>query len=298
MLGGRDGISNISGAELRRRVHEIMKCRVNRDFDRMMRHFSRDVVVYYTCSKKGLFRPGVWRGREAFRENMRLTDIEYQPLDGEIRETLVDGNRVAVRWRSVWRHVGTGKQYTLEMAHFMRWENDVVVEVHEFLDRLGFYDPIVTSMMTLDQIISPPSPGLDRAEITLKLEALVNFSPSGPDLAMLRDLCSPSIVCEFVGDRARIPYSGRHIGVHSLASIIREIGVEFHQVQYETVEILVEGGRIALRRKVEWRHHGTSLTGGLELADFARVEDGKIVELIEYRDSDAVLAISGDLEPA
>jgi ketosteroid isomerase-like protein len=299
MRGDQSDVNDAASRELRRRVHQIMQCRIRGDFGGMMQFFSPRVVVYYTCSKEGLFRPGVWYGRDAFRENMRLTDIDYQPLDGELKDVIVDGDCAAVRWRSVWRHVGTGEEYTLEMAHFLRWADDVVVEVHEFLDVLGFYDPIVVSMMSsLDDLLSPPDPELACDEIERRVEAVVQFSASGPDLELLRELCSPSIVCEFVGDRARIPYSGRHVGLQALVSIIRAIGVEFSQHHYETSQTLIDGGRVAMRRTVEWRHHGTGRRGLVYLADFARFEKGKLVELVEYRDSIKVLQMQGELEPA
>jgi ketosteroid isomerase-like protein len=300
MIGGRNNISDAQSSELRRRVHDIMRCRVAGDFDRMMAYFSPDVVVYYTCSKEGLFRPGVWRGRDAFRENMRLTDIVYEPCDGEIKDVLVDGDRAAVRWRSMWRHVDSGREYTLEMAHFLHWENDRVVEVHEFLDVLGFFEPIVASLFSgsLDDLIAPPESGLERGELVRRVKEVVKFPVSAPEIERLREICSPAIVCEFVGDRARIPYSGRHVGVQALIGVFHAVAVEFGQLRHQTNESLVDGNRVAMRRTVVWRHHGTGRKAEVYLADFARIERGKIVELIEYRDSVTLLQMQGERETA
>lgn len=54
-------------------------------------------------------------------------------------------------------------------------------------------------------------------------------------------------------------------------------------------EAVIDGGSVAVRRTVEWRHRGTGRRGIVELADFLRFEDGLIVEIVEYRDSVALM---------
>ena len=60
--------------------------------------------------------------------------------------------------------------------------------------------------------------------------------------------------------------------------------------------MLVEEGRVAGRRKVEWRHRGTGRRGLVDLANFVRFEDGMIVELVEFRDSVTLLEMRGETE--
>jgi ketosteroid isomerase-like protein len=107
-------------------------------FDAMMRHFSPEVVVRCHCAKEGLFLPGVLRGRDEFRENLRLTNLVYEPLGFEVFDILVEGETSAVRWRNSWRHRETGRVSTLDMAHFLRWRNGSVVELFEYLDHHGW----------------------------------------------------------------------------------------------------------------------------------------------------------------
>jgi ketosteroid isomerase-like protein len=148
--------------------------------------------------------------------------------------------------------------------------------------------------MSFENLLSPKPPRLDRAEIVQRCESLLKSSTSyGPDVAIMRRLCAPDIVCEFIGDKSRIPYAGRHVGVETLERILRSISVDFEQLDHTTGEIIVDGGRVAVRRTVEWRHRGTGRRGLVELADFARIEDGLIVELIEFRDSITILSMAG-----
>jgi ketosteroid isomerase-like protein len=148
--------------------------------------------------------------------------------------------------------------------------------------------------MSFENLLAPIPPRLERAEIVRRCESLLKFSGFyGPDPSRVRRLCAPDIVCEFIGDRSRIPYAGRHVGIETLVRILRSIAVDFEQLDYEIGEIIVDGGRVAVRRTVEWRHRGTGRRGLVELADFARIENGLIVELVEFRDSIKILSMAG-----
>jgi ketosteroid isomerase-like protein len=122
-----------------------------------------------------------------------------------------------------------------------------------------------------------------------RLVAMSSFS-RGPDIALFREICSPDVVCEFVGDRASISHAGRHRGLEALINIVGSVGMEFEQLGHAARdEVIVDGGNAATRRIVEWRHRGTGRRGQVQLADFVRYEDGRIVELVEFRDSTALL---------
>lgn len=133
-----DGPNQEDSRELRRSVLAITQLRMSGKIDEMLRYFAPDVVVQYHCTKEGLFLPGVLQGRAAFKENIRLTDIEYEPLGSEVIDILVENGNTAVRWRNSWRHRGSGRVSTLDMAHFLRWRNRQVVEVFEYLDYHGW----------------------------------------------------------------------------------------------------------------------------------------------------------------
>ncbi len=124
--------------KLRHNVFEITRLRMSGQIEEMLRYFAPDVIVRYHATKEGLFLPGVLHGREAFRENIRLTDVDYEPLGSEVLDILVDGDMTAVRWRNSWRHRNSGRTATMDMAHFLSWRNGMVVEVFEYLDYHGW----------------------------------------------------------------------------------------------------------------------------------------------------------------
>jgi ketosteroid isomerase-like protein len=297
MDGEAEPPNKLTGGEIRRRLDEITRCRLSGQFDRMLRHFAPDVIVHYNCSQVGLFSPGVLRGRAAFLANMQRTDENYQALDGEIIDILVENGNSALRWSTYWRHRGTGRVYTVDMAYFLKWRGEVIVELHEFLDYPGPSAVGCAALSSFEDMLHPPGPGLDREEIVARVNELANFDPSqGPDIGLIRKYYSPDIVCEFIGHRARIPYAGRHVGVQAVINIVRGINVDFEQLLNSLSDILVDGGRFACRRTVQWRHRGTGRRGVVELAEFVKFEDGLIVELIEYRDSVTILEMQGGLE--
>lgn len=286
--GGR--AERVSDNDMRRRVRDLIDRRMRGDINGMARHFFEGVELNYNCAKYGLFPAGQWRGRDALRENLRRTDINYEPLDYEIQCLLVDGDRSAVRWQTEWRERATGRRYEMDMAHFLRWRNGQIIEMDEIFDHRCVSRAIDLIPESLEDMISPRGPGLARDEIVEQLTRMGNFSTQGPDVSLFREICAPDVVCEFVGDRATISYAGRHLGIEALVDIIRRIGVDFEQLGHAKPDlVLVDGEHAAQRRSVEWRHRGTGRRGLVELADFVRYRDGKIVELVEFRDSLALL---------
>jgi ketosteroid isomerase-like protein len=287
--------TRLTGSALRRRVSDIVAYRMSGQIDRMMRYFSENVVLHYTCTKDGIFRPTTLWGIDAFRQNIRHSDENYAPVDSEILDIIVDGAHTVVRWRSRWRFHGSGKIYTMDMAHFLYWEGGLVVEMYEFLDVHGPAIPRgACAPLTFDNLLTPRPAGLDRDEIEKRTRLLGDYMKRR-DLAGIREICSPDIICEFIGDRSRIPYAGRHIGIEALISITRTIAIDFSQEQSAISEIVVEDARVAIRRRVHWRHIGTGRTGYVDLANFLRFDDGKIIEIIEYRDSVTLIEMQGGL---
>jgi ketosteroid isomerase-like protein len=137
--------------------------------------------------------------------------------------------------------------------------------------------------------------GLDRAEIERRVRRLAALQPRAEsDFDLLREFYAPDAACEFIGDKSRIPYAGRHVGVETLIAIVRGIDVDFEQTGHAVHGLVIDGGRAAVRRSVEWRHRGTGRRGRVALADFIRFEYGRIVEMIEFRDSIAILAMQGE----
>lgn len=290
MSGTGERANRVADSDLRQRVLDLIDRRMRGDISGMLRHFFEGVELNYNCAKYGLFPAGQWRGRDALRENLRRTDINYEPFDYDIQCLIVDGERCAVRWKTEWRERATGRRYKMDMAHFLRWQNGQIVEMDEIFDYHCVSRVVDLIPESLEDMLNPRGPGMSREEIVAQLTLMGNFSRQGPDVSLFREVCASDVVCEFVGDRASISYAGRHLGIEALVDIIRRIGVDFEQLgRAKPNLVLVDGEYAAQRRSVEWRHRGTGRRGLVELADFVRYRDGRIVEFVEFRDSLALL---------
>lgn len=288
MHGEGDRAVRLTASDMRRLIAEMLDCRMRPDYDRFSTYIDPGIVVYCNAWREGIVGPDVWAGAASLRELFRRTDENYFPLEHEILDMLVDGESAVVRWRGDWRRHCNAKVYPIDAAHFLRWKNGLVVEMHEFFDAHCAASPDGASRLAYEKLLEPPRPGLGRDEMERRARRLVSFQEA-PDPDVIRRLCSPDIVCEFVGDRSRVPYAGRHTGVETLIDIVRAIRVDFEQQLFTIAEVLVEDARVAGRRQIKWRHRGTGRSGISELADFVRFEDGLIVELIEFRDSVTLL---------
>lgn len=286
MQSGGNRTVGLTAAEMRRLISEMLELRMRRDYARFAAYLDPQVVVYCNAWREGIVGPDVWNGAPALRQLFRRTDEDYFPLEHEILDIMVDGDRAAVRWRGDWRRHATSKIYTIDAAHFLRWgPSGRVVEMHEFFDAHSPALPSTPIQSNFESLLTPLPSGLSREEMERRARSLVSFEADGPDLDLLREWCSPDIVCEFMGDRLRIPYAGRHKGLDTMLGIIQAIRVDFEQWPLVVPEMIADDVRVAGRRQVAWRHRGTGRAGCSELADFVRFEDGLVVEFIEFRDT-------------
>ena len=289
MPGSDERTAGLAAADMRRLIAEMLDLRMRRAYDRFQDYVDPRVVVYCNAWREGIIGPDVWNGAPALFDLFRRTDENYLPLGYEILDMATDGDRAVVRWRGDWRRHGTGKVYTIDAAHFLRWENGLVVEMHEFFDAHCAATPSCVCTPSFESLLTPRPAGLSPEEMARRARLLVGFDGDRPDERLLREWCAPDIVCEFIGDRTRIPYAGRHAGIETMLAIVRAIHVDFDLRPLAVSDMIVEDARIAGRRQVKWRHRGTGRAGVSELADFMRFEDGLIVEFLEFRDTVTLL---------
>ncbi len=187
MMHGFGGRSTRSAeSETRRRVHELVRLRMAGEIDSLLKYFVDDVELRYNSSRSGLFPLGGWQGLGALREYIRRTDIDYEPLEAEVQDVFVEGDRTAVRWTGRFRRRANGSVHVMDMAHFMRWRKDRIESLDEYLDdhavsrAIGPLSPSIESMFDL------PEPGLSREQMARRVMELGSVSRKGPDIDLIR----------------------------------------------------------------------------------------------------------------
>ena len=177
-----------------------------------------DVIVHYNCTQVGLFPPGVLARPSRLLANMPRSPTTIMNRSMPKSSTiLVENGNAARALAHFWRHRGTGGRLHRRHGAFPamagtpspRCTNFWIIRVRRAIgcEKLRELRGNAARRARRDWSARKSSDASDE---------LANFAPSqGPDIGLIRKLYSPDIVCEFVGDRARIPYAGRHVGVEA-----------------------------------------------------------------------------------
>lgn len=116
-----------------------------------------------------------------------------------------------------------------------------------------------------------------------RLEAA--FGPQATIESLLA-ACAADVALTMHGHRSHYAFSGVYRGAEAIRGLRRRMDGEIAISDRQILNLMIEGDRFALRRGVNARHHGTAATQRLAIANFGRVENGLIVELHEYADTD------------
>lgn len=93
----------------------------------------------YTVPGERRHAPGFGRhlGAEAIRHFLAQCHVEYQILNLEILDVMIDTDRVVVQSSCQLRHRGTGASRPFEVCDILRFENGCIVNVYSYVDTLA-----------------------------------------------------------------------------------------------------------------------------------------------------------------
>jgi ketosteroid isomerase-like protein len=95
----------------------------------------------------------------------------------------------------------------------------------------------------------------------------------------------PDGVFTLVGDRKALDVAGSVQGHRSLREALGSFIATFHFVERQILSELVEGDRAAVHSRLIVRYNATNETRTTECVDLLKIQDGKIIELIEFADT-------------
>ena len=121
---------------IERRIRAIWSCRAAGDFDGLRKYLAPDCVY---IANTWIGHPATLRreGREACIDVVRQIHILLEVLEAETAELVIDGEQAAACRRTKMRNRGSGEVATLDICHFLRFRDGLLVEMTERTDTLG-----------------------------------------------------------------------------------------------------------------------------------------------------------------
>ena len=77
---------------------------------------------------------GRYVGIEAIADMLRRIDTNFEYVDADITDLVIDHDTAVIRRFKTMRHVGTGEIRRLHMCDWIRFQNGQIVEVTEYSD--------------------------------------------------------------------------------------------------------------------------------------------------------------------
>lgn len=113
----------------------------------------------------------------------------------------------------------------------------------------------------------------------------------GGDTDGLVSAFHPDGLFSLKGDKNALELTGSMQGHPTLrggfSQLIKDFGFQGREILAE----LVDGDRVAIHSRVNVKYHPTGKTFSTEILDLFRIQDGKIVELVEFADTAQVKAM-------
>jgi ketosteroid isomerase-like protein len=110
------------------------------------------------------------------------------------------------------------------------------------------------------------------------------------DITALRDVLHPEVTLRVIGDRVAIyPFPTMRDGIESVVGAIMDLHAAFDCVAWEIINMIFEDDRIAFVRKMDLSHRVTGRRGVVHSSNWLRVRDGRIVEIVQLSDNDALV---------
>ena len=133
---------------------------------------------------------------------------------------------------------------------------------------------------------------LDRDLIEKSVRAMYQ-ARTAKDIEACLAYFAPGIVFEIVSVTGNHGFNGRRTGIEALRRTILAIDTELDLQGIESLDVLVDADRVAVRRRVTMRGRGTGVTRVVEAFDYLKMDCGLIAEMEQFLDTAAVNVATG-----
>ena len=115
-------------------VRSLFDARVYGDLETLSEAFADNATFQIAGSPEHSMLAALAEGHESVMALFQTIVDSLELEDVTLLDLLIEGNKVAVRWRATVRHVTSGDTHTSELADFIEIRDAKVVSFTEFLD--------------------------------------------------------------------------------------------------------------------------------------------------------------------
>ena len=119
-------LTSLDRVLLEERAVGLLECLANHDIDQAMTFLSPKAHVFLGSDQRAMPFFGSYEGQDGLRQALREIHIEYDVLSQDIRDILVDGDRVVARRTCRMRHRGTAKVMDVDFCDWIQFEGGFV----------------------------------------------------------------------------------------------------------------------------------------------------------------------------
>ena len=119
---------------IRQQIADCYAAYAARDIEGTMALFADNVCFDWPTSPDQARWSGCSEGRDAMIERLGSLASQFDFLDVQLIDLIVDGDKAAARVAMTLRNKNTGAEFTNQSGHFWRFENDKCVELTEYYD--------------------------------------------------------------------------------------------------------------------------------------------------------------------
>jgi len=122
-------LTSLDRVMLEERAVGLLECLADHDIDQAMTFLSPKARVFLGADQRAMPFFGSYEGQDGLRQALREIHIEYDVLSQDIRDILVDGDRVVARRTCRMRHRGTAKVMDVDFCDWIQFEGGFVSQL-------------------------------------------------------------------------------------------------------------------------------------------------------------------------
>jgi ketosteroid isomerase-like protein len=122
-------LTSLDRVMLEERAVGLLECLADHDIDQAMTFLSPKARVFLGADQRAMPFFGSYEGQDGLRQALREIHIEYDVLSQDIRDILVDGDRVVARRTCRMRHRGTAKVMDVDFCDWIQFEGGFVFQL-------------------------------------------------------------------------------------------------------------------------------------------------------------------------